>query len=179
MTSCAKNEGVSLLSESKKIFVTNSTTNANTGGVAGADSKCMSDANYPGSGTYKALIVAGTTRTACTTANCSGGASEHVDWVLKANTEYLRLSDDAVIGTTDENGLLQFNLDNPLDETYNYWLFTGLESDWTTYSDNCANFTDPASGLAGIGLGDKVDNDAVAYATGSCPTNGKLVCVEQ
>ncbi|HLD45750.1 MAG TPA: DUF1554 domain-containing protein, partial [bacterium] len=66
----------------KKIFVTDATYNGNLGGVAGADALCEADANKPATGTYKALIVDGVARVACTTANCGGGAGENIDWVL-------------------------------------------------------------------------------------------------
>lgn len=168
-SSCAKNEGVSLQSggQTKKLFVTNSTTTGNIGGIAGADSKCMADSNYPGSGTYKALLVDGTARTT------------QVDWVLLPDTEYSRVSDGIVVGTTDSDGLLLFNLDNPVDASYNYWIFTGLNSDWTSDTSNdCTNWTD-TGGFGSFGFGDKTDTDAISAAQGSCTTSVKLICVEQ
>lgn len=178
---CGKNDGVSLLSDGqpKNVFITASQYNANLGGVAGADAKCASDSRNPGSGIYKAFIVNTTTRIACTTNNCSGGSSEHVDWVLQPNTEYRRLTDGVTVGFTNDDALFTFNLLNPVDATYNYWVWTGLTSTWTTYNNNCGQWTNPTSGLAGIGLGDKIDLSAVYYGNGSCPTNGRILCIEQ
>src|SRR6185369_3589397 len=63
-------------------------------GVNSADTKCGAEAvTMSLSGTYKALIVDGTNRIACTSANCSGtGNAEHVDWVLRANTAYSQVN---------------------------------------------------------------------------------------
>ena len=66
----------------KRVFVTSNNFDGGiegSPGKAGADAACMADGNYPGSGTFKALLVtdtgisAGLRRVACTTANCSGG----------------------------------------------------------------------------------------------------------
>ena len=96
------------------IFVTTGTSDGliGAGGIAEADAFCMADAGYPGTGTYKALIVDGTNRIACTTANCSGGAGEHTDWVLKASTAYVRSNGSTAIGTTTAEGIFSFPLTN-------------------------------------------------------------------
>lgn len=36
-----------------RIFTTSAATSGQMGGVSGADQKCMTDANYPGSGNFK------------------------------------------------------------------------------------------------------------------------------
>ena len=111
----------------------------NFGGISGADSFCESDSNYPGSGTYKALIVDGTNRVACTSADCAtDGESEHVDWVLTKNTPYVKIG-GAAINTTNSVGLFDFPLTNAIGTLGNN-TYTGLESDWTTGSD-CVNWT--------------------------------------
>ncbi|PJZ81259.1 DUF1554 domain-containing protein [Leptospira meyeri] len=69
-----------------KIFVTNSITPYNAG-ITGFASHCTSSSYKPsGGGTYKAMASDGTTRRACSTANCSSGTSEQINWVLKTNT---------------------------------------------------------------------------------------------
>ncbi len=97
----------------KKIFLSASGHNGNFGGATGADTFCMGDANYPGTGTYKALLTDGSTRIACTTANCGGGPSEHVGWILAANKRYTRV-DGTEIGTTTANGIFTFPLTNSI-----------------------------------------------------------------
>lgn len=74
-------------------------------GIEEADALCNADTNKPNDSTYKAIIVDGLNRTACTTASCAGGSSEHTDWVLQADTEYRRGDGTTVVGTTDSNGL--------------------------------------------------------------------------
>ena len=68
----------------KTLFVTAAGYNGNLGGVSGADAKCMADANKPSDGkTYKAMLTDGSTRIACTSANCTtSGNAEHLGWVL-------------------------------------------------------------------------------------------------
>ncbi len=105
-TATANVTDVEIVCEDKKIiFVTAATHNGDfdsgSGGAAGADAFCMGDANYPGSGTFKALIVeGGLGRTACSTADCSGGSSEHIDWIISANTTYYQDDETTEIGTT-------------------------------------------------------------------------------
>ena len=61
-----------------RIYLTTSViTGGNLGGISGADARCSSDGNKPSTGTYKAMIVSGTTRRACSTANSGGGSSEN------------------------------------------------------------------------------------------------------
>jgi hypothetical protein len=98
------------LTFSKMIFTTSGTNNGNFGGMAGADAYCTSDANKPTRGTYKAMLVDGTNRVACTSSFCGGsGVSEHVDWVLDPTTLYSR-SDGTPIGTTTSAGVFTFPL---------------------------------------------------------------------
>ncbi|TGL51123.1 DUF1554 domain-containing protein [Leptospira meyeri] len=61
-----------------KIFVTNSIIPYNAG-ITGFASHCTG-------ASYKAMASDGTTRRACSTANCSSGTSEQINWVLKTNT---------------------------------------------------------------------------------------------
>ncbi|TDP51151.1 uncharacterized protein DUF1554 [Bacteriovorax stolpii] len=182
LLSCGQSDGVAPGAGSSstplKLFVTSSTTTGNIGGIVAADSLCMADSNYPGSGVYKALIVDGSNRVACSSANCSGGSSEHVDWVLRANTQYQRVSDGATVGTTNANGIFSFPLTNSLDASYTYWLFTGLTANWITNTGDCTNWSS-TGGFGGFGLGDKTTIEAVYSNNGSCSTSVKLICVEQ
>src|SRR5690606_20294444 len=72
------------------------------------DGQAQSATNRPNEREYKALLVHGTERVACTTAQCSGCASEHVDWVLSPNTHYLRADGVTLVGTTNDLGLWSF-----------------------------------------------------------------------
>ncbi len=196
-------------SYSKKIFLTynkyhgniidildNSSTDSGSdteglSGIARADYACqtVADNRRPsGGGVYKALIVDGTNRVACSTANCSGGSSEHVDWVLQANKTYVRGSDGStVIGTANNEGLFTFNLSNnilPSGTQVNPRFWSGLASDWTE-SDTCnlwtVNGTISATGYSGQrGSAYNGDYQAMSYSGGAaCSGSWFLLCVEQ
>lgn len=130
-----------------KIFVTNGTTAANAG-LAGFDAICANDANNPGDGEYLALIAVTGSRVACTTASCSGGASENVNWVLQPNTQYKR-TDDAVIGTTTATGIFTFPLENSFGFDLNIYPWTGLTADWRV-GDNCNNWSSNSNLVQGV-----------------------------
>lgn len=170
-----------------RMFVTASTFLSPFGGsaaaaLAAADSGCMSDANKPsGGGTYKAL-VASSLRSACTTANCSGGATENISWILRANTTYYRSDGVTVIGTTNSAGIFPFPLANSISTAMDPYM-TGLLTDWTTAADNCADWI---SGNAGLGFrtGYTAGTSAAAIDMGAgsvtpCDQSSYLVCVEQ
>ncbi|PKA12234.1 hypothetical protein CH372_10220, partial [Leptospira meyeri] len=105
-------------------------------GISGFDNHCNNSANKPsGSHTYKALISDGIKRRACSTANCSGGTSEHIDWVLKPNQQYKRKDGTTIIGTTNANGIFVSSLTNVIDpdmfDGASDHVFTGVNADWT------------------------------------------------
>jgi len=150
------------------------------GGVAGADARCMSDSAYPGSGIYKALIVDGTTRRACSTANCAGGSAEHMNWVLRPRATYRRLVSRQTIATTMASaGIFVFPLTNSLDSSGLYYA-AGFAStaDWRTAANTCTGW----SSAAGLGeLGDQTQvNSAAIFATSAvCTAPENLICVQQ
>ncbi|MCG6147441.1 DUF1554 domain-containing protein [Leptospira levettii] len=173
-----------------KIFITNSTAPV-TAGVSGIDAHCNNATNKPsGGGTYKALVTDGTSRRACTSANCTtGGTSEHIDWVLKPNQQYKRKDGTTVIGTTNANGLFPIPLTNSMEpnllNSTNY-VITGLNADWIN-SNDCENWTTRAPATSPNGLFGKhqeTDMRAFAFAGTTCADledfyNAKAICVEQ
>jgi len=145
--------------------------------VSGADAKCMADANYPGAGTYKALIVDGTNRVASVSANTGDG---QVDWVLHPNTTYTR-PDGTIIMTTNGNGIFVFGtLTNLFITTWkNPW--DGIATGWTlTTGQTCVDWTSGAFADYG-GIGNTSRNDGVAISATPTRCNGSnaLYCVEQ
>lgn len=165
----------------KRIFASDATTgdmDNGSGGIMGADSLCMSSTGKPyTSGTWKALI-AGSARTACSTADCSGGAGENSNWVLAANTKYFTAGENKVIGTTNANGIFAFPLTNGLVNAAGFY-YTGLNTDWTTSADTCSDWTEGTMGDAAVGAPGAVNSTAITTA-GLCvgPMNFVL-CVEQ
>lgn len=160
-------------------------------GILGADAKCNwgADANWPGSGAYKAMIVNMANRVACSTANCSTGNIEHADWVLKPNTTYVRSDGLTVIFTADANGV--WNFANPLTNSitstsgWNYQAWTGLNSDWTSAGNSldCTGWT-LISGVGNLGVSTGYNSgysdvyNIIAYNQ-NCNLVGRLYCVEQ
>jgi hypothetical protein len=161
----------------KVIYLSATPKKANFGGIGAADSAC--NLSPPNGGTYKALIVDGTTRAACTTAGCSGGANEHIDWVLAPDTTYVR-PDGTVVGTTNGAGIFVFPLDASIAGVgYSYW--TGLSGDWTSSSDDCGDWAQTTGYFANEGLGDATDDQAIVGVSESCATlaGAYFACVEQ
>lgn len=163
----------------KIIFVTAATHNGDFNGISGADAFCMADTNIPNSSNYKALLVGGTTRVACTSTDCSGGSSEHTDWVLAASTTYVRPDGTTIIGTTDSNGIFDFDLTHAFEATGNM-IWTGLNADWTTSSSVCTVWDTSSGGVSGaIGLTDEASFSAISAGSQTCNNTIHLACVEQ
>lgn len=163
----------------KVIYLTGTPKKANFGGVSSADQEC--NASPPFAGTYKALLVDGTTRVACTSAACAtNGAAEGVDWALAPSTQYVRADGTTVIGTTNAAAVFAFPLSNSLGTSgISYW--TGLASDWTTSADNCTGWTATSGVFATEGLADQVDDQSLDGVSESCASlaGAFFACVQQ
>ena len=166
-----------------QIFVTAATLNGNLGGIAGADTLCLTDAANPlgpGNGSWKALLSSAGVRVACTTSNCSGsGAAEHSDWALKANTPYVR-PDGTSIGMTTANGIFVGTIANSVTTT-SFVTFTGLTSDWAVAGDNCDNWASASIGFNGqTGLSSETGILWFSNTANGCDLATKrLYCVQQ
>ncbi|MCB1138798.1 MAG: DUF1554 domain-containing protein, partial [Leptospiraceae bacterium] len=152
--------------------------------IENIDAFCQADSNNPDPGaTFKAMVHAGASggrRGPCSTSNCSGGATEHVDWVLAADTEYRRIDGTLVGRTMPTLGLFDFSggdLSAPFKQSgSNYW--TGMAMDWTPAS-NCSlwiNF----GGSGTVADSSALDSFAISAGAG-LPCNFPLpvLCVEQ
>ncbi|MBM3269119.1 MAG: DUF1554 domain-containing protein, partial [Candidatus Sericytochromatia bacterium] len=160
----------------KYIFVGRLGT-GNLGGVSGADALCQ--ANRPSSvAAAKAILVNGTVRRACTTANCSGGAPEHVDWPLAPSTEY-RDTANVKIGTTNAAGIFPFPLSAGMTGGFEWW--SGLNTNWTSNSATCTGWTSGASSVVGIvGMATNTGSNFLNVYLQFCNrTNVQLLCAEQ
>lgn len=178
----------------KKIFITQGSYDGNlvaaattaggtvSTGIQAADYLCTTDSNKPATGTYKALIVDHTDnqRIACTTPQCSGGASEHVNWVLAANTTYYRADGTTVIGTTTANGIFDFTTDlqNSMGTTTTT-VWTGLTNSWSTRNYDCGGWD--ASEVEGDAGGtDSLSTGSIGHTWYFCNMDtANLICVEQ
>jgi len=161
-------------------------------GILAADALCMADANYTndvgGVGTYKALIVDGVNRIACTSANCiTGGSAENLNWVLHPSAEYYRSDGTTLVMTTNSNAIHDFSggdLSASFDTgANNFW--TGINPATWIVNRHCSQWTSSsnAGGNANIGDGgrtDFVDLNVIGGGAASCNAQwGGLLCVEQ
>ncbi len=173
------------LLNSKKTFITDATFTGDMGGISGADAACSdtSDANHPGTGTYKALITDTANRIASLTDNTGDGQT---DWVLAPDTCYFRNDNTTLIAAT--NGASLINVDNESamrnsfgDTAINAWFGATMEwiSQENTYS--CFDWTNSVSG-SHFGLVISIPGTD-AYTFGAlglqCNESHHLVCVEQ
>lgn len=168
------------------MFVSTGTVQGNISGLGpttvpttNADARCMSDSSYPGTGTYKALLVNGTHRRGSITANVGDG---QIDWVLHASTEYRRIDGTTVIGTTGANALFTLPFTNSVHTVFiTYW--TGIFGDWTTQSSvgfTCADWTDNSGGpQAPYGAGNATDASSLTGSGNYCSDFKSLLCVQQ
>lgn len=170
----------------KVIFISSSTYDGGFGTLTvqpTGDHQCDIDAGNPDSTKSYKVLMASIHRTACTTANCSGGVSEHLDWVLTPNTTYVR-PDDTIIFTTDSAGVFDFGggmFINSFAAGAQVELWTGISGDWTTSANNCLEWTSQNNGDSGdIGYSDATDIATINASTTACDSATlHLICVEQ
>lgn len=166
-------------STTKKLFVSATGTTGNIGGVTAADTICNADANRPDTTkTYKAVITDGTNRKACTTADCAnGGATENLDWVLAASTEYYR-ADETLIGTTTAAGIFSFPLTAAVGSAATqYW--TGMDTNWNSVGD-CTNWATANAGNSGTtGIDNATGNTSIDLNYQTCDNTKQLLCAQQ
>lgn len=180
----------------KRIFVTASNYNGDltadfgsgvyANGILGADARCNRnlDANKPSTGSYKALITDGTERVACTISNCGSGIGENTDWVLTAETKYIRASDSAPLFVTNSSAIFVFGtMDSPFASmgSVQYWGGFTSSNKWLNSPLDCSNWTTSGAGSNGrVGYSDQTDYTSIRNSNDiSCNQNHHLICVEQ
>lgn len=162
-----------------RFFSTSIAYNGNRGGIAGADAKCMSDSKKPtepARAVFKAFLVDDVNRIACTTSNCSGGVSEHTDWILKPNTTYKRAVDGVTIVTTNGEGIFSTQPGDAEVSTVNNILTGFFASGWTTRSSgHCSRWSDDSVAITGHSS----SNNLFTTGGGGCNISSVILCVEQ
>lgn len=158
----------------KRIFMTSGTFSGALSGAAGADTLCSIDANYPGSGTFKAMIAQGGTRKASASANAG---DSQAGWVLKPNYQYVTTGGSSLF-TSGANSLFVFGTLSSILGSGNVW--TGLNADWTNSAQHCSNWTSSSNGSSGnMGDASAVNSNLNSFGTDTCDTLKHLYCVEQ
>jgi hypothetical protein len=162
----------------------------NYNGVAGADAKCnwSSDPNWPASGgVYKAMLVDGTNRSACSETQGQGfsdcgsqGITAHIDWVLRPNITYVKSDGILPLFTADFNGVFAWgNLAMQLD-TDDYVVWTGFSDNerWSVSSSHCSTWS-TNTGLGDYGLANQTGYRFIKEWNQSCAGEARIYCVEQ
>ncbi|MBK9503737.1 MAG: DUF1554 domain-containing protein [Leptospiraceae bacterium] len=150
------------------------TAGAGGDGPTGADNLCNSDANKPNTSSYKAILFANI-RTAIPTS----------DWVLLANTTYVRGSDSALIFTTNASSNFTFGaLTNSFDSVAQkqYWTgFRGVGNEWELGLYRCNEWESSSAIVTGrFGLSDATSYSSISTgAQNNCNTSKYLLCAEQ
>lgn len=166
-----------------KFFFATEVSGGNLGGIAGADNICNTSASKPDNRPYKAFLSDGSSRVACSTGGCSGGTSEHVDWVLKPNTNYYRSDGVTFVAKTNANGIFDFTLTNAPHYDTNSINWTGLMFDWRSSPFSCVSWTSSNNAdTADSGSAGETNFNVIYKNTINCDSNTAnhgILCVEQ
>ncbi len=158
--------------------------NGATTGISKMDQFCRTEkinnfSTLPGESLeYKAFAIDGVNRIACTTGNCNGGTSEHLDWVLNVATDYYSQSKVKIFTTSASSGIIN-NLDQILDSTgLEFW--TGLNNNYTT-GLRCSNWNSPLGAFtARTGIGNTTfKDDFISKQSTFCNLTRRVLCVRQ
>ena len=153
-------------------------------GIVGADQRCPVG--------FKAMIVDGVNRRACTTANCGGGMDEHIDWVLRANITYVTSTGLLPILTADWNSVWNFAGTAPTGGNLLNEIFNSSQSAWTGLTGNwqvanggsdhdCSNWSSASGAQTGAyGRTNGLGTNSIFNSTSTCDNGGHyLYCAEQ
>ncbi|MEQ9365190.1 MAG: DUF1554 domain-containing protein [Leptospirales bacterium] len=173
----------------------NGNLQAGGGGVTEGDAICAAEATAFGyAGTYKALlgteVIAATPRFACRNAFCSPpDPTDGTNWVLGANVDYYRASDNAFIGTSTADRIFRFPLSNPYSPLPGAWHWGGFFRDWRPpsgpgspgFGNNDFNAWTGTTGNGWISYSFETSDQAIYSGTTAGATNPNmfLVCVGQ
>jgi len=184
---------ISVLVRKYKIFITSATYTGDlktlgsaANGPLGADNLCNADSNKPSSGTYKAMINDGANRDACNTNSDCTNPAENVNWIMMANTDYVRAVDSATLFTTNSAGIFtNWNMPNSFDAgaAIQYWTGFSNGTIWGHSTTDCNLWTSSSNADNGrIGQSNSLSyNDAIRVAgfSPTCDLPQHLLCVEQ
>lgn len=153
-------------------------------GVSQADAYCNNNsyANWPGSGTYSAILAASdrtATTAGCTTGSCSSTGQSN--WSLKPNTRYyLHPGGTSLLFTTNAQALFPFGALSNSFGTGGEGHWTGLNTNWTTAANNCDNFTKGTPYESTFGAGAATNNTAISSgSTADCNATKRILCAQQ
>jgi len=150
-------------------------TNADGDPMGEADQFCSVDPDYPGSGTYRALIVDGVNRRGSLNPDAGDG---RINWAFTPLYEYYRQGDSTAIFTANANAILPFGSLSAEFTSGAAFYWTGLNADWTTSADDCTNWSGTIS-AGQTGDGGSTGSASISNGTTVCNASRRLLCVEQ
>ncbi|MCX6130310.1 MAG: DUF1554 domain-containing protein, partial [Proteobacteria bacterium] len=178
------------VARSLRMFMTNTVSQGNLGGITGADAICEADTRHPTSsgvnvGTYKAMLVDGTNRIACVNASCSPtDVNDGLNWVMRASTLYVR-TDGTEIKATNSSKIWTF----PPNMTNSIAVPSGISGVWIGTDEtfvkvlgntNCSLWTSNGAVTGASGLVGSKSVAAVFASDSDCAAfSYPLYCVEQ
>ena len=195
---CGFSQPYNITFNTMAVFFSSTLESGNLGGIAGADAICASDPQATTyCGTYKAYLVDGINRVACTTADCSGGVSEHTNWVLQPDTMYkfYFTANESAVRITTVNGIFSGNnlgvadFNYPTDD-FNIETWTGLNTDATTATGYTCNSWSSGSYINSARSGyinalysapefNKFDINTGDTSYNDCSASLRVMCVQQ
>jgi len=165
-----------------RVFVTSRGYDGNLGGELGADAKCQDRADYAGlDGNFKAWLVDGVTNTDIRDkfedhiyVNMLGQVILYTFYDFKGEKNYWANEDLLNNINYDEYGV------SIIDKGH-YFVWTGLDTDGTSYGHNCDGFTSNLLIRSSM-VGDtrELDSDWYSYTlhTNKCGAEYSLICFE-
>ncbi len=160
--------------DARVLYMANAAS-GNLGGVAGADNLCSTKPTRPAGVVAAKAMIAATTRTACSVANCGAGNTQ-LDWALRPNQHYVR-EDGAYVFLTDANGIFTaYPGEHDLGSSLNFW--DGLNANWTTRGPSCDDWTS-TDGDGAVGFDVGLNNAWLTGGTLPCSAFRPFVCAEQ
>ncbi len=163
----------------RRVYFTNSNQSGAIGGIAGMNNICKSNTNNPygmNNREWKFLGSHTTDQRACLAPNCTN-ISENINWAMSPFTTYIRGIDMTKVFTTNSSGITTFPLLSSIDSSSQI-SWTGLNSDWTSSSDNCSNWN-VNTGFGASGITDALNSNLIFSTLSDCSIGYKLICVEQ
>ncbi|MFZ5630037.1 MAG: LamG-like jellyroll fold domain-containing protein [Spirochaetota bacterium] len=167
----------------KRIFVTDSQSNGNLGGITGADATCNGDTAKPTGANYKAMLVDGSNRRACSSSSCSSsGLSENIDWVLQPQVTYVQAAGELPVFTANSSAIYPFGTFTNAISGAAVYAWTGLTTGWQVGNSlgvdlDCGNWNGGTQGA--IGQVNSVTSSSAYSTTDLCASVRRLYCVEQ
>jgi len=156
----------------------NDATLTGANAIAKADNFCrLQNPGLPG--TFKALLVDGTNRSACGDGSDFPTCAGKIDWVLNPNKYYFRYIDGKLLFKTDSNSFFVFYDRDAFGIPASVWTGIGA-SNWADSSDNCSGWSSSSILSTGASGSTNVnDYTAISNTLNACSMLSPILCIQQ